>query len=692
MTVSSSHGNIIESTRSSAGENIAPVMQHSASIDGLRALAVLAVIIFHAFPFALGGGFLGVDVFFVISGFLITQIIVSETQAGAFSIVRFYKRRVLRIFPALFLTIAVVLVAGYLLSPPKEFREIGQAAAAASLFASNILFWTKGGYFDAAADTNPLVHTWSLAVEEQFYLAAPLLAYLTARGLSVIFFSLCCLIAASLMFAVCTSQTVPSTWFFFTLNRVFELGAGSLIAILRLYICNRPGLLTAHFPARSFVKTSGVPATGFLNTLIAVCLSILIWCFVTFDASSHHPGMITMLPVTATALMLAFHDQRTVVHRMLSARWLVNIGLISYSLYLWHQPILIFARSWNIVDLTLVQTGLCLLASFGVAYLSWRYVEQYFRNYDNFQTWNTFAIASLAGVLLVAGGVTIHLMNGLASRYPVATQIFASGDRPAPAFTAATMGRVPEIVFWGDSHAEMIHTGMREVLQAGSDRVGLLNLGGCPPIPGFDNAWRNSSGERCSHFNARSLRTLSERPASVVILAARWPNYLRRPGAKDEFGHTSSLISRSIFPDTFEAWQPFDLQQMAASQLREALKTLTQSGHEVVVLRSVPTHPYDGESLAYRVGADPIKLDSYGVQSEVYASSNAIADRVIDDATAGLPRVRVVSPASSMCPGERCRYVIDGVTAYSDTNHTNSTGSQYLAGKILDNFLQLPRR
>jgi peptidoglycan/LPS O-acetylase OafA/YrhL len=692
MTVPSSQATTIETPLASRGGSGARIMPHSASIDGLRALAVIAVIIFHAFPYALGGGYLGVDVFFVISGFLITQIIVSESQAGTFSIARFYKRRVLRIFPALFLTIAVVLVAGYFLSPPKEFREIGQAAAAASLFASNILFWTKGGYFDAAAEANPLVHTWSLAVEEQFYLAAPLLAYFAVRGLRVMLLSICGLIAVSLTFAVWTSQTVPSTWFFFTLNRVFELGVGSLVAILRLHIWDRPGHLTAQVPGGQLFAVGSLSASVFLNALIAVCLSILIWCFFTFDVSTHHPGLITLLPVIATALMLAFHDQPTAVHRMLSARWLVSIGLISYSLYLWHQPILIFARTWNIVDLTLTQTGLCLLVSFALAYLSWRYVERYFRNYDHFQTRNTFAMACLAGGLLVAGGVTIHLMNGLATRYPVATQSFALGDRPAPAFAAAAVGQVPKIVFWGDSHAEMLHKGMRAVVQSDGEHVELLHLGGCPPIPGFDNAWRNSGGERCSHFNARILRTMSERPASVVILAARWPNYLRPPGANDEFGHKSSLISRSIFPSSFEAWQPFDIRRAAASQLREALQTLIQSGHDVVVVRSVPTHPYDGENLAYRVGADPIKLDAYGVPRAVYTASNSLADQIIDDATAGLPRVRTVSPASSMCQGERCRYSINGVSGYSDTNHTNSIGSQYIASQILDHLLRLPKR
>ena len=206
----------------------APHHHHSRSIDGLRSVAVLPVLIGHAFPAALPGGFVGVDIFFVISGFLIASMIADKSLAGEFSTADFYKRRILRIFPALFAVLAVSTLAALALLPPLRLYEYGQALVASSVFASNILFWLKSGYFDAAAEANPLVHTWSLAVEEQFYIVAPLLALLVVRSRVGLYAVLLLTGLASLAFAEATNDTVPSTYFFFTANRIFELVAGCL--------------------------------------------------------------------------------------------------------------------------------------------------------------------------------------------------------------------------------------------------------------------------------------------------------------------------------------------------------------------------------------------------------------------------------------------------------------------------------
>ena len=635
--------------------------RHNRAIDGLRAVAIVPVVIGHAAAQWMPGGYLGVDIFFVISGFLLTTLIVEQSAHGTFRLGDFYKRRMLRIMPALVVTVAATLIAGAVLLSPLELRELGKATAATAVFGSNILFWRQSGYFDPVAGQNPLVHTWSLAVEEQFYLLAPLLSLLAARHRRGLFAALLALAALSLAYAWHTSRIVPSTWFFFTLNRVWEIAAGSLFALARL-----------HAPARA-VPRSLAEATGALS-LLAIAASMAL-----FDAFTHHPGPITLVPVLSTGVLLVGARRDTAANRLLALPPLVWIGLISYSLYLWHQPMLAYARLAAVAPLTDAQLLAVLAVSVLAGWLSARFVERPFRRYDRFTRAQAFALFFGASAAMFAGGAALYLADGVPQRFSAARRAMVASPRIAPLPPAPG----PAVVFWGDSHAQMYFWAAQKLLASSPRAVTLEHLGGCPPIPGFDNQWRDSGPLRCSAHNAAVLRRLEALPAgTIVVLAARWSNYFNsRPGV-DENGEAQSLASRAIYPRRFRGWRPYAIEREVGDALSATLARLVRSGKQVVVLRPAPIQRHEGGKVAYRM-RDAAALDALGVPAAQSRTAQAFANRLIDRALIANPRVSAVEPADVLCRGGRCHYVLGGHLLYVDNNHLTTWGAALVMRDML---------
>ncbi|OGQ25213.1 MAG: hypothetical protein A2138_06185 [Deltaproteobacteria bacterium RBG_16_71_12] len=368
-------------------------MTYRADIDGLRAIAVLSVLLFHAQVAGTGGGFVGVDVFFVISGFLITGIVSNEIDQGRFSIARFYQRRVLRIFPALFAVVAVTCVAAAVVLLPVAFRDYGQSVVATTLFSSNLLFWRESGYFEGAAHTKPLLHTWSLSVEEQFYLVLPPLLLAIKRFLSGRYASWLLAIAAlSLALAVDAVRREPMLAFYLVPHRAWELLLGSLLAVSGRRRIDDPRLRTA------------LALAGLCLILGSVCC---------YDETTPFPGVAAIPPCLGALLIIATgREGPTFVHRLLQLRPLVVVGEISYSLYLWHWPIIVFVRSWR-PELHRTEQALVIVGSLALSYLSWRFVEQPFRTARaRAHVRRTFAVAGcVMGAALVLG-FSIHLTHG----------------------------------------------------------------------------------------------------------------------------------------------------------------------------------------------------------------------------------------------------------------------------------------
>ena len=639
----------------------------------MRSIAVLPVLVGHAFPGVLPGGFIGVDIFFVISGFLIASMIVDKAAAGTFSMADFYKRRVLRIFPALFAVLLVSTIVALWLLPPFPLREFGQALFASATFVSNLLFWSKSGYFDAAAEANPLVHTWSLAVEEQFYIVAPLMALLVVRGRSWLFAFLVLAAAGSLVFAEMTNDTVPSTFFFFTLNRIFELAIGCVAGVV--------------FYARGEGRWKQALAAWpqWAKELSAtLSLAALFACFLLFGAQSHHPGFVTLVPVLATAVLLALHGSNSLVHRMLAMKPFVFVGLISYSLYLVHQPILAFARVAWLQDPPATVLAACLLASLVLAWLCWRFVEQPFRNYGRFTLTKTFVGGTIAIAIACAAGLVFHFGNGLPQRY---SQDVVDRIRPPAAgeleYTPVAMETGTRFVLWGDSHSEMLEPTLRGWVEASGGEVELFRNGGCPPIPGFDNDWRNMQGPRCSVFNAETLATIEAMPrGTVVIMAARWPNYLRAPNELDEFGHPWTLASRSIFPNSQDGWQDYVVTE-AGQSLAATIARLDSSGKSVVLVDTVPRHRDHADNLGFVLDGDVEAIEEQAITAEFHARASVQATQMLEIATAGNSRVSVINPADFLCAAGRCTFLRDGAMAYRDDNHLNDWGAYVVTQAIM---------
>jgi peptidoglycan/LPS O-acetylase OafA/YrhL len=374
-------------------------LNYRPEIDGLRALAVMPVILFHAGFSAFKGGYVGVDIFFVISGYLITSIILADLAQGRFSLLGFYERRARRILPALFfVTFACIPVAWWLLLPA-DLQNFAQSLVAVATFSSNILFWLESGYFDTAAELKPLLHTWSLAVEEQYYLLFPLLLMLLWKaGRRWLWGALAVVFVASLWASAWGVEYSPVATFYLLPARGWELLVGVFIA---LAMWRRPAPHASRFVGEALA----------IGGIVLIAFAVF-----TYDEQTLFPGLAALAPVVGTGMVILYARDGTLVKRWLSARLLVGIGLVSYSAYLWHHPIFAFAKYRSVDGLDIVTTMVLFFATWPLAYLSWRYVEGPFRNRRNFNR-SAILLGSTAGIaLLAASGLYGHLSVGVPSR------------------------------------------------------------------------------------------------------------------------------------------------------------------------------------------------------------------------------------------------------------------------------------
>lgn len=369
-------------------------MIYRREIDGLRAVAVVPVIFFHAGLTLFSGGYVGVDVFFVISGYLITSILVSELEQGNFSIARFYERRARRILPALFFVILCCIPFAWMWMLPSEFKDFSQSIVAVVLFVSNILFWREEGYFAPATELKPLLHTWSLAVEEQYYLLFPIFLLLAWRfGRNRVFWSICLIAAISLAASEWGWRNKPSANFYLAPTRAWEFLAGSMCAF---WLSGRERR------ANNWLSLSG--------------LALIVFAIFYYDEATPFPSVYALAPVLGTALIIVFGGTTTWAAKLLSMRGFVGIGLISYSAYLWHQPLFAFARIRNILE---PSPYLMAVLSLVLAYFSWRYVEKPFRNGQASilpTRRSVFVTSGLFSIVLIVCGINLDNENSFYSR------------------------------------------------------------------------------------------------------------------------------------------------------------------------------------------------------------------------------------------------------------------------------------
>lgn len=377
------------------------VIKYRPEIDGLRAIAVVSVILFHAGVPGLPGGYVGVDVFFVISGYLITGILLKELSSERFSIVSFYERRARRILPALFLVLTACLPLGWVLMDPYSFWRMGQGIIAVTAFVSNILFWKTTNYFTANVN-NPLLHTWSLGVEEQFYIFFPLFLWLVWRyirnwlWLAVVFVTVLSFVISQ--WGVASGRSVAA--FYLSPARVNEILLGSIVALAAF---------------KDKIPNFGGLVSGFAAWL---GFGAIIWSVSVFNSETPFPGWYALVPSVGTAMILAFANQESVLGRLLSQRIMVGVGLISYSAYLWHQPIFTFVYIGGWRPGLIFNLGLALI-SLLLAWASWYFVENPFRDRKAVSRRQIFYWSGIFSLAMLACGAWITITHGVSSRFTI---------------------------------------------------------------------------------------------------------------------------------------------------------------------------------------------------------------------------------------------------------------------------------
>ena len=375
-------------------------MQYRREIDGLRALAVIPVILFHAGIQTFSGGFVGVDIFFVISGYLITTIILADLEQDKFSIMNFYDRRARRILPALYAMMAASLIVGYFTLMPDEFKRLGQSVVATSLFSNNMLLAFTSGYWDLDSEFKPLLHTWSLGVEEQYYFIFPILMLLLWKYFKTkIFLSLSILLVGSLLFASWLVDISPNLAFYILPTRAWEILLGAIAAL--------------YLSKKGKVNVSLTQA----NCLSLVGIFLIIGSMLIFDQSYPSPSFFMLIPTVGVILVIFFAKEGTYSNKILSHKSLVSIGLISYSLYLWHQPIFSFIRitSTDRPPTYLFVASIALIAF--VSYISWRFIEKPFRNTKTVSRSSVLGCSVLASIAMIGIGLFLNNSYGLHQRF-----------------------------------------------------------------------------------------------------------------------------------------------------------------------------------------------------------------------------------------------------------------------------------
>jgi peptidoglycan/LPS O-acetylase OafA/YrhL len=621
-------------------------------IEGLRGLAVIAVLGFHLGWALMPGGFVGVDIFLVISGFLMAQIIGHKLNEGSFGIWQFFRGRIFRIWPAMYVLIAVSLVLGVLSLVPADLLKLARSAFASVLLYNNFFLAYEVGYFNGTAVNNVLLHLWSLAVEQQFYLFMPLLMLLVGpqpvrRNWRVMLIP--AVLVASLALCVLVTPAKPNSSFYLLPTRLWEFLLGAVVAVWasNLNFC-------VHI--REAIAASGLG-------LIAISI-------VAYSGRIEFPGYWAILPAGGSALIIAAGIQEpTLVGRVLSIASIRLVGRLSYSLYLWHWPIIVFSRLRGFAIDALPVQGCILAASLAASYASWRYIEVPFRRPALIGTQRRLMTLAGATVVLVVFSAALVLTDGLPSRlgtearayqqyttYPQRTTLYREGtcfipkDAPADSYKPAACSEFADgqinLLLWGDSFAAHLVPGLEHDGRRYGVNVTQAAYGGCAPIPAFPE---NSS--TCRAFGQKIWQIAKDKPFTAVLLSADWAGY------------------PEVLP-----------------QLERLVSELRSLPRHIVIVG--PTMQYPGglpNLLASRqFGILPASTTT---RDWLYKPAFDL-DAKMRERFSRIPGVFYFSPLATFCPGGNCPVLLDGnVPLLWDGSHFTKEGSELFAPVLLDKIV-----
>lgn len=628
-------------------------------LDGLRGIAILSVLFYHA-DFGLHGGFIGVDVFFVLSGFLIASIAVRDMDAGTFSLSAFWERRIRRIVPALAAVLLFSVLGAFLfVLYPGELRFFGNALAASAMFASNILFSTGGGYFDEFSRSSPLLHTWTLSVEEQFYILFPLAVLLcstlarragkkdvrrnllfTITSISVVSFALSLFAGYAFPDTPFVNGTIKNAAFYLLATRAWEIGIGVILALIS-------------FRLRSERSAELLSFTGIALILGSVFL---------LNDNTPFPGIFALLPVLGTAaVILANESASTRIGSALSTPILVWFGLISYSLYLWHWPLLSFATFASSKALSLPVTACIAFVSIAIAWLSYRFIETPFRKPAPTSKRSTVFVFGL-GILIAffCAGVFVRMNpHAFSFRIPSAAQTVFTATEPLvldrkicidDADGSCRIGyhdaARSSFLVWGDSQAHSLLPVLDEIAKSHEINGVLFHAGGCPPVLMEQYV---PEDRHCAKQNKKVVAYIENNDFDTIILTALWRMYISR------------------YPD-FE------------KSMRRQVQQWSDEGRTVYIMKQIPEQRGFSARTAFYQAIHTGNPTPYpeSISSAVYRDHGTSANTIIDS-LAELPNVYVIDPSVILCDDNSCP-LSDGKSVwYHDAFHLNLKGIMRLA-------------
>lgn len=665
-------------------------MTYRPDVDGLRAVAVLAVMLYHFGLTGLSGGYVGVDIFFVISGYLIGGIIIAETTSGNFSYQRFYLRRIKRLFAAFFLVSLVTIPIACWLLLPTDLRAYGKSLVAAATFLPNVFFYRETGYFSTAAITKPLLHTWSLGVEEQFYLFFPMLMAFAVRvGSKFTAGALVITTLVSIAGAQWLLSVDPAGSFYWLPARAWELTLGAVLALpclreLRIEVCVR-------------------------RVLGALAVAALIAPLFLYSERTAFPGLAALPPCLGTAWFLWSGGSAAngSAPRWLTARLPVAVGRISYSLYLWHWPVFMFLAYYLASDIPVPLRLAALLLVFVLAMLSWRFVERPIR-VGSARAPAVFCGAFLGSALLVGVGIVLWRSNGIPARLSAETRVIASaaddflqdwgvcvpGNNKVwpgvPYCSIGAPGARETFLIWGDSHVRALHDGASRLAKEHGLAGRVVWAGGC--MPAFDIVKRESASsprqdQECAAQNS-AVKLALQKPGPIknVLLVGRWAYYTEGRGIGSDAQNQISMLRPGSSAAATDASS--DQAKTVADALRNTVRWLSDRGYAVYLLEQVPEIPeFSGRKLfqGVRSGREDVNgaLAQFGTvpRAQVDARQQTANEALRQAAMAG--HARILPTHQLFCSGETCSAWRSWGPAYFDNNHLTVASSIQIRAVLL---------
>lgn len=656
-------------------------MQHTYSnnkyrpdIDGLRAVAVSSVVIFHAFPKYLKGGFIGVDIFFVISGFLITSIILNNLKNNSFDFFDFYARRVKRIFPALLLMLTACYVFGWFYLLPDEFKQLGKHIASGVGFVANIVYWSESGYFDSSAGIKPLLHLWSLGVEEQFYILFPLIMWASWKMRLNIFIVLLVLFACSFLLNIFYIYNFPEATFYFLPTRAWEMISGGVLAYLVMLGRSEGNL-------KLFTYGNGLNK-ALRSSLSVVGLTLLIVGFCFIEEGKSFPGWLAAIPVFGAVFIILSGQDTWINKNILSNKVFVWFGLISFPLYLWHWPLLVFPRlilgEEPSVAVRLVAVALAIIFS----WITLKVVEKPLRHGGRAVTISLIVVAAFTGLI----GAAIYKYDGFGGRHEnmeiMISQFGWNGDQKDnlciknidanSEFCRISKDTDPSIILIGDSISWQLFFGLSDQTKDKFSSVLAYSQGGCAAFFGFSERF---DFKNCLEVTLKALDIAKSSENVKTVIFSSTPRVYSEGAHPLDLGYGMGEKEKFASKEDFMAH--------VDATFSGIMRDLIKSGKRIVFVKNNPLLNFDPKKCVSRP-LKPVDGSSCTEPYSEHVKNTAEYNNMLDSLIKKFPEIKVFDPANVLCDKSEnvCSPIKNGKMLYRDIQHLSIDGSIYV-GKPL---------